>query len=104
MVPQAVGDNVICREIPESNMTEGGIIMPEGSAPTRPQKNCEVMSVGELVEANILPGDEVVVHTQAGQAMFLDKQVYIVLKAPEIYGVVNRDLSQGKQEVLMEQP
>jgi co-chaperonin GroES (HSP10) len=101
MIPIAVGDNVIGKEIAESKVTEGGIIMPETVQKQLPQKNCEIISVGELVTADIQPGDLAVCHTQAGQAMFYDNQIYLVLKAPEIYGILNRK-SKGKKELLTE--
>lgn len=101
MIPIAVGDNVIGREIAENRVTEGGIIMPESATKQLPQKMCEVISVGELVEADIRSGDTIVCHTQAGQAMFYDKQVYLVLKGPEVYGIVNR-APDGPKEVLIE--
>lgn len=105
MIPIAVGDNVIGREIAENRVTEGGIIMPESVGKQLPQKMCEIISKGELVEADIRPGDIVVCHTQAGQAMFYDKQIYLVLKGPEIYGILERkstEIPDNKKEILVE--
>ncbi len=90
MVPIAVGDNVICKEIAEGNQTEGGLYIPDTAMAQLPQKNATVVSVGEKCEAAFKPGDTIVVHTQAGQAMFYGKDVYIVLKEPEVYGIVER--------------
>jgi len=90
MIPIAVGDNVICKEIAEGNKTEGGIYIPETAIAQLPQKNAIVISKGEKCEAEFLPGDTVVCHTQAGQVMVYGKEVYFVLKEPEIYGIVAR--------------
>ncbi len=90
MVPIAVGDNVICQEIVESDKTAGGIIIPETAMAQLPQKNAIVVSVGEKCEAAFKNGDTIVCHTQAGQVMVYDKNVYFVLKEPEIYGIVDR--------------
>ena len=90
MVPIAIGDNVICELIEDSMKTSGGIHIPETAQKQLPQKNCTVISKGELVEADIRPGDTIVVHQQAGQTMFFDKKIYRVFKGPEIYGIVNR--------------
>lgn len=102
MIPIAVGDNVICREIAESNTTAGGIIMPETAMKQLPQKTCVVVSVGELVDADIRAEDTIVCHTQAGQAMLIEGEVCIVLKAPEIYGIINRAPEKSQVEVLQE--
>ena len=90
MVPIAVGDNVICKELAESNVTAGGIVIPESAQAHLPQKNAIVVSVGEKCEAHFRAGDTVVCHTQAGQVMMYGKDVYFVLKEPEIYGIMNR--------------
>ncbi len=90
MVPIAVGDNVICQEITESNITSGGIVIPDSAQKQLPQKNAIVVSKGEKCEANFKAGDTIVCHTQAGQVMVYGKDVYFVLKEPEIYGIVDR--------------
>jgi len=90
MIPIAVGDNVICQEIAESNVTAGGIVIPESAQAHLPQKNAIVVSVGEKCEAHFRAGDTVVCHTQAGQVMMYGKDVYFVLKEPEIYGIMDR--------------
>jgi chaperonin GroES len=103
MVPIAVGDNVICRELAESNITAGGIVIPDSAQKQLPQKNAIVVSVGEKCEAHFRAGDTVVCHTQAGQVMMYGKDVYFVLKEPEIYGIVNRvDESMTEEEVVEE--
>ena len=90
MIPIAVGDNVICQEIAESNVTAGGIVIPESAQAHLPQKNAIVVSVGEKCEAHFRAGDTVVCHTQAGLVMMYGKDVYFVLKEPEIYGIMDR--------------
>ena len=90
MIPIAVGDNVICKEIEVSNKTAGGLFIPETAQAQLPQKNAMVVSVGEKCEADFQAGDTVVCHTQAGQVMVYGKDVYFVLKEPEIYGIVDR--------------
>ena len=103
MIPIAVGDNVICKEIAESNITAGGIVIPESAQAHLPQKNAIVVSVGEKCEAHFRAGDTVVCHTQAGQAMMYGKDVYFVLKEPEIYGIMNRvDETMTDEEVVEE--
>jgi chaperonin GroES len=90
MIPIAVGDNVICKAEAESDRTKGGLYIPSTAQKQLPQKNCVVISKGELVEADLRPGDLVVTHQQAGQAMFYDNDVYLVFKYPEIYGILER--------------
>ena len=90
MIPIAVGDNVICKAEKESNKTKGGLYIPETAQKQLPQKTCVVISKGELVKADIRAGDTIVVHQQAGQAMFYDDEIYLVFKYPEIYGILNR--------------
>ena len=102
MIPIAVGDNVICQVIAESKVSAGGIIMPETATKQLPQKNCLVISKGELVEADIRPGDTVVVHQQAGQAMFFEGNIYIVVKGQEIYGILDRTPVKDAFEILQE--
>ena len=97
MIPIAVGDNVICKEIAESNVTAGGIVIPESAQAHLPQKNALVVSKGEKCEADFKAGDTVVCHTQAGQVMMYGKDVYFVLKEPEIYGIVARsEMTEGE--------
>jgi len=100
MIPIAVGDNVICKEIAESNITAGGIVIPESAQAHLPQKNALVVSVGEKCEAHFRAGDTVVCHTQAGQVMMYGKDVYFVLKEPEIYGIVARADDMYDEEVV----
>ncbi len=90
MVPIAVGDNVICKEIKEGNQTEGGLYIPDTAMAQLPQKNAVVVSKGEKCEAEFKAGDTIVCHTQAGQVMVYGQDVYIVLKEPEVYGIVDR--------------
>ena len=90
MVPIAVGDNVICKAAEESNKTEGGLYIPETAMAQLPQKEAEVISVGEKCTADIQAGDTIVVHQQSGQVMVFGKDVYFVVKEPEVYGVVAR--------------
>ena len=99
MIPIAVGDNVICKEIAESNLTAGGIVIPDSAQKQLPQKNAKVVSVGEKCEAQFREGDIVVCHTQAGQVMVYGKDVYFVLKEPEIYGIVSRE-EMSEEEVV----
>ncbi len=103
MIPIAVGDNVICKEIKESNVTKGGIVIPDSAQKQLPQKQAIVISKGEKCEANFLAGDTIVCHTQAGQVMVYDKDVYFVLKEPEIYGIVDRvDETMNEEEAVDE--
>jgi chaperonin GroES len=90
MIPIAVGDNVICKEIADGNKTAGGLYIPETAQKQLPQKNAVVISVGEKCEAAFKHGDIIVAHQQAGQAMVYGKDIYFVLKEPEIYGIVDR--------------
>jgi co-chaperonin GroES (HSP10) len=103
MIPIAVGDNVICQEVADSGKTAGGLYIPETAQAQLPQKNAIVVSIGEKCEAHFRAGDTVVCHTQAGQVMVYGKDVYFVLKEPEIYGIVERvDESMTEEEVVEE--
>ena len=86
----AIGDNVIGREIIETE-SKGGIIIPETAAPTTPQLECEVVSVGAAVSASLKVGDTIYCHQQGGQALMRDGVLYRVLKLGEIYGREERD-------------
>lgn len=80
----AINDHVIGKEIIKTE-TESGIIIPENAAPTTPQLECEVVSVGETVET-IQRGDIIYCHQQGGQALLIEGKMYRVLKIGEIYG------------------
>ncbi len=85
----AINDHIIGKEILKTE-TEGGIIIPETAAPTTPQLECKVVSVGEEVHTLEL-GDTIFCHLQGGQALMIDGVIYRVLKVGEVYGRKTRD-------------
>lgn len=103
MIPIAIGDNVICSEVPEGNKTAGGLYIPETAQKQLPQKNAIVVSVGEKCDAAFKAGDTIVCHTQAGQVMMYGKDIYFVLKEPEIYGIVARASETMTDEEVVEE-
>jgi len=94
MVPQAIKDNVICKDAPVDNKTKGGLYIPETAGPRLPQKICIVISIGEECTSDIEPGDTIMAHTNAGQAVWIDGEAFGVFKEGEIYGIV----SKGKKD------
>lgn len=86
----AIGDHVIGREIIETT-SKGGIIIPETAAPTTPQLECEVVSVGPDVSDSLKVGDMIYCHQRGGQALMIDGVLYKVLKLGEVYGRKVRD-------------
>jgi len=89
---QGVKDKIMVKEIQEDQVTEGGIIMPETATQRTPQLTCVVISVGKEVSDEIQKGMTILCHPNAGMAILVDKEIYKVLRAEEIYCTVSQDV------------
>jgi chaperonin GroES len=85
----AVKDKVVVKVIRQSNITKGGIIIPD-NVESAPQAYGEVISVGEEVK-NIKPGDILLFAKFGGQDIMLDGVIYKVLIDNEIYGILKEE-------------
>ena len=84
---KAVMNNIVGIEMQQSNVSAGGIIIPE-TAQREPQLYIKVLSVGpEVTDKNIQEGQIVLAHKHGGQAMMIDLQVYRIFKDTEIFAI-----------------
>jgi len=83
---EAIRDKVIVKIIRESNVTKGGIILPDNVSKD-PQGYGSVISIGEDVE-KIKVGDILLFAKFGGQDIMLDGIIYKVLIDNEIYGIL----------------
>ena len=86
---EAIKDKVVVKIIRESNVTKGGIILPDNVS-NAPQAYGEVISVGEEVNT-IMVGDILLFAKFGGQDIMLDGIIYKVLIDNEIYGILKED-------------
>lgn len=89
----AVMDKIFVKElIIKEKKTEGGIILTEDAAQNQePQKCGTVVSFGKDIPYDLNIGDLIFFHQRAGQAMILDKTIYRIVKADEVYGILKDD-------------
>jgi len=83
----AVADKVIVEIKPKSNVTDGGIIVPDNAQSILPQNSGEVLSVGPDCKM-ITAGDVALFHERGGMDIILGKSVLKVLKYDEVYAVI----------------
>lgn len=93
---QAVGDKIIA-EIMRATKTISGLLLPESSDP---QGYGRVVSCGEGVPENIVPGTILVFHLRAGMDMLMNKRILKVLKYDELYGILEDKDIEGTLEVM----
>lgn len=87
-IPKAVFDKIVVKDLPQDEITSGGIVMPE-TAVKAPQANCEVLSIGPEVELEYLTvGDTILCHPNAGMAIMIDSTIMRVLKFDEVYAIL----------------
>lgn len=88
---QAINDHVIVEVVlPAENKTEGGLIVPL-NVEMEPQKYGVVLSVGEQVKT-VEVGDTLIFAKFGGQDIILNGKILKVLKLPEIYGIISRQV------------
>ena len=89
----AVMDKIFVKElVVKEHVTEGGIVLTDDAAQKQePQKCGIVVSFGADVPYDLNVGDLLVFHQRAGQAMILDKTIYRIVKADEVYGILRDD-------------
>jgi len=89
----AVMDKIFVKElVVKEHTTEAGIVLTEEAAQKQePQKCGIVVSIGDDVPYTLNVGELVVFHQRAGQSMILDKTIYRILKADEVYGILRDD-------------
>ncbi len=87
-VPKAVYDKIIVKDLPQDDITKGGIVMPE-TAVKSPQSNCEVLSIGdEVCFEDLKVGDTILCHPNAGMAIMVDGEIMKVVKFEEVYAIL----------------
>jgi chaperonin GroES len=89
-IPMAVFDKIVVKELPQDEMTSGGIVMPE-TAVKAPQLNCEVLSIGAEIKPeleHLKVGDVILCHPNGGMAIMVDSVIMRVLKYDEIYAIL----------------
>lgn len=95
MNPLAVFDNVLVTDLNEDAQTESGIILP-GSGKQLPQAYGICISIGKEIGDEIVVGDKLVFHQNAGQMIVPNvskpEEVIRVLKPGEVYAVVEREV------------
>lgn len=82
-----VKDKIVAKIIPEDNITDGGIVLPQGSKQL-PQLTCLVTSVGKDVSEEIKVGATIYCHRNGGMDILVDGEIYKVLKDDEVYATV----------------
>lgn len=83
---RGVKDKVVVEVITGEQVTEGGIVIPEGFK-KEPQAYGRVVSVGKEVGDEIKVGEIVLFAEFGGQVVLLNNRAYRVLIVNEIYGV-----------------
>ena len=88
-----LGDRVIIKQDEAEETTASGLILTSNSK-EKPQRG-EVIAVGEgkyidgkLVAVSVKPGDKVVYGKYGGQEITVDGEDYMILRADDIYAVV----------------
>lgn len=83
---QGVTDKVVVEIVKESDMTEGGLFIPD-TVKKSPHSTGKVLSVGNKVE-EIKVGDIILFAQFGGQATFLGSKEIRILCTGEIYGIL----------------
>ena len=88
---QGVKDKIVVEVITGEQVTEGGIVIPEGFK-KEPQAYGRVISVGEEVPDKHVKIGEIILFAEfGGQTILLNNKAYRVLLYNEIYGVLMED-------------
>jgi len=83
----AVEDKIVVELLQKSNITKGGIHIPETAQSQEPQLYGKVISTGPKVE-QIEDGDTIMFHERGGMDVIIDKQIFRVLGSSEIYAII----------------
>lgn len=88
-----LGDRVILKQDEAEETTASGLILTSNSK-EKPQRG-EVIAVGEgkhdhgkLIPVAVKPGDIVIYGKYGGQEVVVDGEEYVILRADDIYAVV----------------
>ena len=89
----AVMDKIFIKElVVKETVTEGGIYLTEDASKNQePQKCGIVVSFGSDVPYELNIGDLIMFHQRGGQSLIMDKVIYRILKADEVYGIIKDD-------------
>jgi len=82
---QAVKDKLVIEMIKPSEVTEGGIVIPDTAQQKEPQLRGKVISVGNEVTEEIKPGQTIFCHERAGMDIMVNNVIYKVLADGEVY-------------------
>jgi len=94
---QGVKDKVVVEVMSPEQVTEGGIIIPDGFK-KEPQAYGRVISAGEEVGNKLKEGEIVLFAEFGGQTVLLNKKIYRVLLYNEIYGVLTDEDQDEEQD------
>ncbi len=94
MKVKPLGDRVLVQPKKESEMSKGGIIIPD-TAKEKPQEG-KVIAVGtgkrdeagKLLPFNVKAGDRVLMPKYGGTEIKLDDQEYMIIREEDILGVL----------------
>ena len=84
---QGVKDKIVVEVITGEQVTEGGIVIPEGFK-KEPQAYGRIISVGKEVGDEIKVGGVILFAEFGGQTILLNNRAYRVLLYNEIYGIL----------------
>lgn len=89
----AVMDKIFVKDlVVKEKKTEAGIILTEEAAQNQePQMSGVIISFGADVPYDLNVGDVIVFHIRAGQAIIFDKEIYRIVKADEVYGILKNE-------------
>lgn len=89
-----LGNRVIVERLPEKEVTEGGIVIPNKNSLPKPSRGTvlavgpgRVLEDGTLVEPGLEVGDIVLFGMRAGEELEIDGETVIVMTADEILAV-----------------
>ncbi|MDR1774971.1 MAG: co-chaperone GroES [Actinomycetes bacterium] len=91
-----LGDNIIVKQAPAETQLKSGLYVPD-SAKEKPQQG-EVLAVGagrlsktgERIPVDVAVGDVVIYSKYGGNEVKLDGEEYIILKADQVYAVIEK--------------
>jgi len=84
----AVADKLVVELMETSNVTPGGLIIPETAQPQEPQRYGKVLSVGVECDKAIQEGDIVMFHASFGMDIIVDEKLMKVLGNTEVYAIL----------------
>ena len=96
-------DRVVVRRVKEEEKSKGGIIIPD-NAKEKPQEG-EVIAVGpgarnedgERLSPDVKAGDRILFGKWSGTEVTIDGEELLIMKEPDIMGVIEAEEAKGKK-------